>query len=298
MRALRRTAALYSFGILIALTATRASALEPATASTTVRIGMPATMFRDVKPAVFAALARPFHSLVETQTGLKCDLILVQTPDEMREQLESGKLQFGVFNGFEFAWMRQKSSNLQALMIAPPQHRPLKALVVVNQDSPVKSLADLKGKTVALPQGTREYARLFLTRQCQALGQSPDAYFGQVTTPVMPDTAMHEVVDAKVQAAIVDGSMFQSYTDRFSGRAKRLRVLTASESFPESVVVYRRNLLDEDTVRRFHEGMSTAHTTVMGRQLLSLWSMAGFQPIPADYENHLAESLKNFPPPK
>ena len=44
--------------------------------------------------------------------------------------------------------------------------------------------------------------------------------------------------------------------------------------------------------------MSTAHTTVMGRQLLSLWSMAGFQPIPADYENHLAESLKNFPPPK
>jgi ABC-type phosphate/phosphonate transport system substrate-binding protein len=262
-----------------------------------VRMGMPASMFRDVKPVVFAALAKPFYSLVEMQTGLKSDLTLIQTPDEMREQLESGKIQLGVFHGFEFAWMKQKAPTLQALMVAAPQHRPLKALILVAQDCPAKTLADLKGKTVALPQGTREYVRLFLSRGCQALGQSPDAFFGQVTKPATPDTAMHQVVDEEgVQAAIVDGGMLQSYATSYSGRAKKLRVLASSENFPESVVVYSAGKVDEDTIRRFRQGMSTAHATPLGRQLLSLWSMAGFQPIPPNYEQQLADVMKTYPP--
>ncbi len=254
-------------------------------------------MFRDVNPVIFAGLARPFYALVEMQTGLKSDLVLIQTPDEMREQLVTGKLQLGVFHGFEFAWMKQKSPTLQALMVAAPQHRPLRALVVVSQDSPAKTLADLQGKPVAMPMGTREYVRLFLNRQCQALGKSPDAFFAQVTKPLTPDSSLHEVVDAKgVQAAIVDGGMFQSYATSYSGRAKKLRILVSSENFPEGVVAYAPGSVDEDTIRRFRQGMSTAHATPLGRQLLSLWSMAGFQEIPLDYPQQLADCLKAYPP--
>jgi ABC-type phosphate/phosphonate transport system substrate-binding protein len=294
MRTTRLAAAFLSLtiGLVAVIAPTRAAA--PATP---VRVGMPASMFRDVKPAVFTALSKPFYTLVETQTGLKCDLALIQTADEMREQLEAGKLQFGVFHGFEFGWMKQKSPSLQALMIAPPQYRPLRGLVVVSQDSEAVTLADLKGKTVALPQGTREYVRLYLTRQCQSAGHSPDAFFSQVTTPVNSDTALHEVVDGKgVQAAIVDGGMLQGYKERFSGRAKRLRVMLSSENFPEAVVVIRPGLIDEDTVRRFRQGMSTAHATPLGRQLLALYSMAGFQPLPPNYEQQLTEIGKAYPP--
>jgi ABC-type phosphate/phosphonate transport system substrate-binding protein len=183
-------------------------------------------------------------------------------------------------------------------MIAAPQHRPLRALVVVSQDSPAKTLADLKGKAVALPQGTREYTRLFLTRQCQALGQSPDAFFAQITMPATPDAALHEAVDGTtVQAAVVDGGTFQAYADRYSGRSRRLRVVASSEIFPESVVAYRPGMVEDNTVRRFRQGMSTAHTTALGRQLLSLWAMAGFQAIPPDYSQQLADVLKTYPPP-
>ncbi len=295
MRFTRLPAVILPLAIGLSFLAIPATAREPAGP---VRIGMLATMFRDVKPAVFAALSRPFYALVESQTGLKSELSLVPTPDELREHLDSGKLQFGVFHGFEFAWMKQKTPTLQALMIAAPQHRPLRALVVVGLDSPAKSLADLKGQTVALPQGTREYTRLFLTRQCQALGNSPDAFFAQVTNPASPDEALHAVVDGKlVQATIVDGAAFHCYAERYSGRSRRLRVLVSSENFPESVVAYRPGMVEDDTVRRFRQGMSTAHTTVMGRQLLSLWAMAGFQPIPPNYAQELADVLKTYPPP-
>jgi ABC-type phosphate/phosphonate transport system substrate-binding protein len=296
MRAMRLASVIVPLWIASAVLVAPTPAADP---PPPVRMGMPASMFRDVKPGVFAALAIPFYSLVENQTGLKSDLALIQTPDEMREQLESGKIQLGVFHGFEFAWMKQKAPTLQALMVAAPQHRPLKALILVAQDCPAKTLADLKGKNVALPQGTREYVRLFLNRTCQAMGQSPDAFFGQVTKPATPDTAMHQVVDAEgVQAAIVDGGMYQAYEANYSGRAKRLRVLATSESFPESVVVYAPGKVDEDIIRRFRQGMSTAHATPMGRQLLSLWSMAGFQPIPPNYDQQLADVLKAYPPAK
>src|SRR6266480_1441394 len=142
MRTTRLAAVFIPLAVGLATLIAPTSAAEPVAP---VRMGMPASMFRDVKPVVFNALARPFYCLVESQTGLKSELLLIQTADEMREQLEAGKLQFGVFHGFEFAWMKQKSPTLEPLMVAAPQHRPLRALIVVTQDSPAKRLADLKG---------------------------------------------------------------------------------------------------------------------------------------------------------
>ena len=57
--------------------------------------------------------------------------------------------------------MKLKDPKLKPLMIAAPSFRPLKAVVVVAAASPAKSVDDLKGKSVALPNGIHETARLF-----------------------------------------------------------------------------------------------------------------------------------------
>jgi ABC-type phosphate/phosphonate transport system substrate-binding protein len=289
--------AVFALPIAIGLTTAVPPAPAGDPAPVPVRIAMPASMFRDVKPALFAALSQPFYSLVETQTGLKSELVLIQTPEEMRDQLEAGKIQFGVFHGFEFAWIQQASTSLQPLMVAAPQYRPLRGMVIVHETCQATKLADLQGKKVALPQGSREYTRLFFGRRCRQMGHSPDAFFAQVTNPVNSDTALHEVVAAKAEAAVVDGGMWQSYVERYPGRAKRLKVLVASENFPETVIAYRAGKLDEETLRRFRQGMSTAHETPLGRNLMGLLSMAGFLPIPPNYQQQLAEIVRTYPPP-
>jgi ABC-type phosphate/phosphonate transport system substrate-binding protein len=272
-------------------------ALEPAGPGP-VRIGMLNSMFKDVKPAMFNALAKPFYSLVESQTGLKSELLLVPTPDDMRQQLDAGKLQFGVFHGFEYAWMRLKQPALQPLMIAAPQHRPLRAYVVVHTTSTATGLADLKGQALAVPKGNREHARLFLARSCEALGTPPEAFFGQMTVAKTAEDALHDVADAEtVQAAVVDVAGLQCFKERNPGRFKRLKVLVTSEVFPESVVVFREGGLDGDVVRRFRDGMAAANTTPLGRQLLSLWTMTGFEPIPPGYQQALEGILRTYPPP-
>ena len=43
--------------------------------------------------------------------------------------------------------------------------------------------------------------------------------------------------------------------------------------------------------------MGRAHTTLLGRQLLSLWLMTRFEPIPSDYPKALSEIAHAYPPP-
>jgi len=270
----------------------------PAKEPAPVRVAMLSSMFRDVKPAMFNALSKPFYALVEAQTGLKSELLMVATPDEMRQQLESGKLQFGVFHGFEFAWMQQKSPALQPLMIAAPVHRPLKAFLVVHATCAAKSFADLQGKTLALPTGTREYSRLFAERACSQAGKPLLEFFGKVTNPANAENALHDVADNKdVQAAVVDGAAMQCFAERNPGRLKKVKVIVTSEVFPESVVAFRQGMVDAAVVTRFSNGMANAHATPLGKQLLSLWAMAGFQPIPAEYKQQLATIAKAYPAP-
>ena len=125
----------------------------------------------------------------------------------MRQQLNNGQLQLGVFHGFEFAWMQQKDPTLKPIMVAAPVHRPLKAYVVVScNNNSANNMGDLRGKRLALANGTREHARIFVDRRCENEGCTPSKFFDAITNPNTAETALHEVYDNKVQAAIVDGA--------------------------------------------------------------------------------------------
>jgi ABC-type phosphate/phosphonate transport system substrate-binding protein len=284
-----------AFGAVVAPWSSHA--LEPKPAPGKIRIGMPSAMFRDVKPAMFAAISKPFHSLVEAQTGLKNDLVLVSSPDDMRQQLNEGQLQFGVFHGFEFAWMKQKEPNLKPIMVAAPVHRPLKAYVVVAEKNGVRGMGDLRGKRFALPNGTREHARIFLDRRCQHEGCQPTKFFDAITNPNNAETALHEVYDNKVQAVVVDSGALQCFADRYPARYKKLRIAFESQPFPLSVVAVREGAMTPNEIAKFQDGMLKANSNIAGRHLMGLMQMTGFEHVPPDYNQQLAEVVKLYPPP-
>lgn len=262
-----------------------------------VRIGMLASMFRDVKPAMMAALSKPFNAIVQERTGLANELVVASAPDDMRTQLEAKKIQFGVFHSHEFAWMNSKQPDLVPLMIAVPRRRTLQTYVVVHASSGATSVADLRGKVLVVPSGTREYSRLYIDRQCRAAGSPAAEFFAGVSTPPEQESALHEVAENKRScAALVDIGGLESFASRHPVRNKRLRVLATSEEFPPSVVVYHKGLVDENTLRRFRDGMGSAHTTTFGKHLLSMWNLSAFEAVPADYPTRLATIAKLYPP--
>jgi len=261
----------------------------------TIKIGMVASLFRDMPDALVDACMGPFRILMESQTGLHGELVRGGDALALAEQLNSNKFHLAVFHGFEFAWAQKKFPDLRPLMIAVNQHQVLYAHVLVHKDSPAASLADLKGKSLAIPCHTREHCRLFLDRTCQGWGKDLRSFFSQMTRPHSVEDALDDVVDGLAQAVIVDGVSLDCYKKRKPGRFAKLKEIQKSGAFPAAVVAYHAGAVDEATLRRFQKGMINANKTAFGRQLLTLWKMSAFEPIPSDYEQSLAEINKMYP---
>ncbi len=292
-----------SYGRLTALVLGLAAALvlmapaaERTSPSSAVRIGMIGTLFRDVPEATVQTMMQPFGILMESQTGVSGLLVPSGDAESMGQELASDKLQLGVFHGIEFAWARLKYPQLQPLLIAVNQRAHLHALLVVRADSLVKEFDDLKGQSLAFARHTREHCRHFAQRRCP--DSSMPKLFGKITTPDNVEEALDDVIDRVVQATVVDGLALECYQRRKPGRFAKLKIVQQSEAFPAAVVAYRPGALPEATIDRFRLGMLNANQTLLGRQLLNLWKLTGFEAVPADYEQTLTNIVKAYPAPK
>ncbi len=262
-----------------------------------VRIGLISSLFIDVPEPVMLALMQPFGALMEAQTGVSGELVACGDADNLGQQLTEDKVQLGVFHGLEFGWARQKHPEMRALVIAVNQQRYLRAHFVVRADSNVSSLRDLQGKALALPNQTRDHCRMFLQRRCQEWKKDPVNFFSKVTNPANVEDALDDVVDGVVQVCVVDSISLDCYKRRKPGRFTKLKIAQSSEAFPAAVVAFRPGVLDEATLKRFRDGMINANRGVVGRQLMTLWKLTGFEEVPPDYDQSLIEIVKAYPAP-
>lgn len=262
-----------------------------------VKIGMADSLFRDVPKSVLFVMMRPFGQIMKAQTGVDGELTPAGDHEQLGGMLADNKVQLGVMHGIEFAWMRLKHPELQPLMIAVNQDHHLRAHVVVRAQAELEGFKDLQGQTIALPKGTRDHCRLYLDGLCQESGQEAKGYFENITKPGTMEDALDDVIDGEVSAALVDGISLNCFKHNKPGRFNQLRVLSQSEVFPAGVVVFNPSTLDEDTLQRFRQGMLNARNTSSGKQLLLIWKLTGFEPVPEDYEETLTNIVKAYPPP-
>jgi ABC-type phosphate/phosphonate transport system substrate-binding protein len=274
-----------------------ATAGAPPRQADLIRIGMLKSMFRDVPAAMFQAMTVPFQTVVEQQTGLKGQLQIVDSADELTKRLADRDMQLGVYHGFEFAWTKLKDANLQPLMMVSSNPGLLQTVVVVANSSPAKNICDCRGHSLAVPRGAREHSRLFLARQCRKHGCSVQEFFPATYPSPSLEDALDDVVDGISQVAIVEQSALQSFQRRKPGRFARLKTLSTSEPFPPSVIAFHGDGLDAGTLQKFRDGMLTANKTTLGNHLMSLMKINGFEPIPANYDQRLAEIVRAYPPP-
>lgn len=261
-----------------------------------VRIGLASTLFRDTPVALLEPMTRPFKSLMESQTGVKGQMVVAKDCDDLHTKLTEDKVHFGVFNGFEFAWAKQKQPKLKPLVIAVNQYRQLKAYVVVHQDSKVTGLADLKGKAVALPRFSREHCHLFLDRRCLDFGGAPKDFFAELTKPQDTEAALDQVTEGTIQAAIVDKPALDMYEKQKPGWFTSLKVVQESEPFPATVVGYLDGSIDGAMLKKFREGLIKANQTRNGKQVLGMCRITAFEDIPEDFDQTLKNILKAYPP--
>jgi ABC-type phosphate/phosphonate transport system substrate-binding protein len=267
----------------------------PAAASE-LQIGLVKGLFRDVPRGIVEILALPFRELVSSRTGLTGKVDPTLDAETLARQLTERRTHLGVFQGFEFAWVRDKHPQLEPLAIAVRTPRQLHGLLVARADAPIRGFADLKGKAVSIPSGTRDHARLFLQRGCADI-QLDLTKSAKVIESASPGAGLDAVAAGKADAVVIDNGVLDSYARLAPDWQARLKVVGRSVSFPPTVIVYERGALPAQTIESIRETMTQAHTTQQGRDLMRLWRMKSFEPVPADYAAQLAAIRKAYPPP-
>jgi ABC-type phosphate/phosphonate transport system substrate-binding protein len=230
------------------------------------------------------ASLRPFALVAEAQTGLQVELTPESTGMDLAKSLKSGELDLGIFQGIEFAWARARDLNLQPLMVATYGSPELGACLIVRSDSKLKSVQSLTGGSLALPIDSRLHCHLYLKRLVAQVGGSDvKRFFKVVGMPANAEEALDNVVERSGQAALVDKVAWACYQRLKPTRATELKVLSESESFPASVVVFREGRVPSETLQRLQRGMLAADKQALGRQLLTLWKLTGFLDVPRNY---------------
>jgi ABC-type phosphate/phosphonate transport system substrate-binding protein len=263
-----------------------------------LRIGLVETLFDGVPRSMITALSQPFSALIRSQTGFGGELVPVATPSDLGRQLADNKIQLGVFHGVEFAWTRQKHPELKPLVLAVNVDRYPRAYLLVRKADRPHDFAELAGTKLAVARQTRQHCRLWVEHRCEECGKDSQHFFAKVNVPPNAEEALDDVVDGLVQSAVVDGPSLDCYKRRKPGRYAKLDVLHRSEGFPAAVVAYRPGAFGEADIDRFRDGLMNAKETALGRQLLLLWRLTAFEPVPSDYEQALTDIVKTYPGPR
>lgn len=284
---------LLAMGLLLATAPGRAAEND----DNSVRIGLVSSLFRDTSEPLMQIVMRPFKSLLETQTGMRGRLLAGGDPEHLGQRLKEGELHLGIFHGVEFAWAKARFPQLKPLVIAVNKQPFLRAHLVVNAQSKIRSMADLKGCAVGLPNLSREHCWLFLERTCVPEGQTAEKFFARLSRPRDACYAIDDVIDGTLQAAVIDEADLNAYRKQYPDFFVKVKSLRRSAAFPCAVIAYYPGTLDENLLGQFRSGMLAAKDNLQGRQMMQLCRITRFEEVPDDFDKMLEDIARAYPPP-
>jgi ABC-type phosphate/phosphonate transport system substrate-binding protein len=265
--------------------------------SNVYNVGSVKSLFRDVAEDKTDELTMQFEKLMVKHTGLKGKVFTSADAFDLAVQLDKGKIDLGLLHGFEFAWVQDKYPKLKPLMIAVNQKPYFTVHLVVAAKGKIAEFKDLKDKEISLPMRSREHCHLYLERQCQKAGSTPEKFFSKINRPESIEDGLDDVIRGKVAAAIVDDLSLDSYFIVKEGTKPFLKTIDKTLPFPANVVIFRQGGLSQDILVTFRKGMLKANKDAESRGLLSLWKLTGFEPLPKNFQQALDNIRKAYPAP-
>jgi len=221
----------------------------------------------------------------------------IDTASVLASKLQKQEIHLAILTGIEYGWIHASFPELLPLVTAYTTDIRLKACIVVPAESKVKNLKDLKGQSLVLPKRLQHYPLLYLQKELLDEGCEPKNYFDHIVASSDTDEGIETVVEKGAAAVLVDVESWKGYQERKPGRAKKLKVIDESESFPTAAVLYHPTVWGAEELKTLNTVLCSAHTRPFTRQLLNFWRMSKFVPYSADYQKVVKGILVELPKP-
>jgi ABC-type phosphate/phosphonate transport system substrate-binding protein len=237
------------------------------------------------------------REFIKQETNFDNDINSMKNWIELGSKLTAKEMQFGIFQGYEFAWASERFPSLKPLVIAVKVERYPAAYVMAKSDNKATTLAGLKGQSMAIPRASQGFPRFFLERETLGQGAKLSDFFSKVTTPDELEDGLDDIVDGIVDACVVDQAGLEAYERRKPGRFEKLKQVVKSQPFPSHVVAYDDKDTDVTTRDQFRAGLLGAGDKDLGPKVLNLFKLTAFEAPRPDFDKILRDVRAKYPAP-
>ena len=165
--------------------------------------------------------------------------------------------------------------------------------LIVNKDSALLSLTDLKGKDFAFTDPESNTGALVPRYWLRQLGAEPETFFRSFTYTYSHDNAIMAVAKNLVDGAAVDGHMWEYYQQRNAFYSSKTRVIKKSEPFGSPPLVVSK-ALNPSMKRILTDKILSMHQEPEGQRILGELMIDHFAPPEPGWYTPVKAMLKRI----
>ena len=248
------------------------------------RIGFASSMFTDVNENDAKAAVKVWGQMIAREQGVPTspDPAIFKTIESMLSSLRNREVDAVATTLTEYDALRRDVRFAPIFVTYNAKKTTEQYVLLAHQDSPVKSLADLRGRSLGLHQNPRAcLAPLWLDTLLVQEGFKPAAGFAGKITPA---TKLSKVVlpafFRQSDACLVARSGFETMAELNPHVGKQLKVIAASPEVVPAVFVFRADYAPPFKDKLL-KGVNDLHKTPAGQQVLTIFHSESIEEQPA-----------------
>ncbi|HEY5762668.1 MAG TPA: putative selenate ABC transporter substrate-binding protein [Rhodocyclaceae bacterium] len=185
----------------------------------------------DEAPTELQRKFKPLGDYLEKETGMKVQFTPVSDYAAVVEGLAAKKIDLAWLGGFTFVQAKLRTNGEAMPIIQRAEDEVFTSKFIVPLDSPIKSFADLKGKTFAFGSPSSTSGHLMPRHFLMKDGIDPDRDFKAIAFSGAHDATVAFVASGKAEAGALNASVMDKLIAKGDENAKRVRVLATTPPY-------------------------------------------------------------------
>ena len=167
----------------------------------------------DEAPTELQRKFKPLGEYLEQRLGMKVEFFPVNDYAATVEGLTAGKLDLVWLGGFTYVQARIRSGGKMIPLVQRAEDEKFRSVFIARADSGIRTLADLKGKSVSFGSPSSTSGHLMPRSNLLKAGIDPERDFKETGFSGSHDATIAAVAGGKVQAGAVNISVWEKFVE-------------------------------------------------------------------------------------
>jgi phosphonate transport system substrate-binding protein len=230
---------------------------------------------------------------ISRSIGKESQLIQRKTYAEINELFGKGEVDLAFICSGPYAAGKEKYG---FELLATPQvlgSHFYHSYLIVNKNSPIYSLEDLRGRVFAFTDPQSNTGKLVPTYWLMQMGERPETFFRKTIYTYSHDNAIVAVAKGLVDGAAIDSLIWEYYHYKFPAFTSSTRIIKKSEPYGIPPLVAARHLSSQ-VKELIRELLFSMHESPDGREILESLMIDRFVPPKEEWYDAIRQMEKKL----